>query len=77
MSKVSSEVSSNDSTQHQPPLLNQPKQPNDPWNNSWNWDFDKQTDNQQQQPPQQEQQQQLRMGICQLIFDVNSLPYAL
>ncbi|KAK9310683.1 hypothetical protein QLX08_000014 [Tetragonisca angustula] len=58
ISKVSSEVSSNDSTQHQSPLLNQPKQPNDPWNNSWNWDFDKQTDNQQQQPPQPEQQQQ-------------------
>ncbi|XP_017755793.1 PREDICTED: uncharacterized protein LOC108547663 isoform X3 [Eufriesea mexicana] len=58
MSRVSSEISSNESSQHQPPLLNQPKQSSDPWNNSWNWDFDKQTDNQQQQPLQQEQQQQ-------------------
>ncbi|CAK9822007.1 hypothetical protein ANTRET_LOCUS625, partial [Anthophora retusa] len=58
MSRVQSEVSSNDSIQHPPPIVNQSKQPNDPWNNSWNWDFDKQTDNQQQQPPQQEQQQQ-------------------
>ncbi|XP_061929372.1 uncharacterized protein LOC107997089 isoform X6 [Apis cerana] len=58
MSRVPSQVSSNDSIQHQPSLLNQPKQSNDPWNNSWNWDFDKQTDNQQQQSSQQERQQQ-------------------
>nr|XP_033185020.1 protein transport protein Sec16A isoform X3 [Bombus vancouverensis nearcticus] len=58
MSRVPPEVSSNDPVQHQPPLLNQPKQSNDPWNNSWNWDFDKQADNQQQQPLQSEQQQQ-------------------
>ncbi|XP_017880909.1 uncharacterized protein LOC108625408 isoform X3 [Ceratina calcarata] len=59
MSRVpESEAPPNDLIQHQPAILNQPKPTNDPWNNSWNWDFDKQTDNQQQQqPPQQEQQQ--------------------
>ncbi|CAL7947946.1 unnamed protein product [Xylocopa violacea] len=62
MSRISSEVSSNDSIQHQPIILNQAKQSNDPWNNSWNWDFDRQTDNQQQQPSQQEQQQQQHYG---------------
>ncbi|XP_076233217.1 endoplasmic reticulum export factor secretory 16 isoform X2 [Calliopsis andreniformis] len=58
MSRMHSEVSSNDSIQHQTPIVDQSKQTNDPWNNSWNWDFDKQVDNQQQQLQQQEQQQQ-------------------
>ncbi|XP_043254632.1 uncharacterized protein LOC122398624 isoform X2 [Colletes gigas] len=58
MSRVQPEVSSNDTIQHQPPIVNQSKQTSDPWNNSWNWDFDKQTDNQQQQQPLQPEQQQ-------------------
>ncbi|XP_029052027.2 uncharacterized protein LOC114880316 isoform X2 [Osmia bicornis bicornis] len=58
VSRVFSEMPSNDSIQNQPPIVNQSKQQTDPWNNSWNWDFDKQTtDNQQQQSQQQEQQQ--------------------
>ncbi|XP_053989660.1 uncharacterized protein LOC128882118 isoform X2 [Hylaeus volcanicus] len=59
MPRVQSDVLSTDSIPRQPPIANQSKQVTDPWNNSWNWDFDKQADNQQQQqPPQQEQQQQ-------------------
>ncbi|XP_076654050.1 endoplasmic reticulum export factor secretory 16 isoform X2 [Halictus rubicundus] len=55
--RMQSDVPSNDSVQQQSAVMNQSKQTADPWNNSWNWDFDKQTDNLQQQPPPQEQQQ--------------------
>lgn len=58
MSRMHAEVSSTHPIPHQPPIVNQSKQPTDPWNNSWNWDFDKQADNQQQQLQQQEQQHQ-------------------
>ncbi|XP_076386617.1 endoplasmic reticulum export factor secretory 16 isoform X3 [Megachile rotundata] len=58
VSRVQSDMPSNDSIQRQPPIVNQSKQSTDPWNNSWNWDFDKQTtENQQQQPQPQEHQQ--------------------
>nr|XP_033327554.1 uncharacterized protein LOC117221042 isoform X5 [Megalopta genalis] len=61
--RVQADLSSNDSMQQQTTVMNQSKQAADPWNNSWNWDFDKQADNQQQQqqqqqPPQQDQQPQ-------------------
>ncbi|XP_015433708.1 PREDICTED: protein transport protein Sec16A isoform X2 [Dufourea novaeangliae] len=56
VTRVQSDVSSNDSVQHQSSGANQSKQTPDPWNNSWNWDFDKQADNQQQQSSQQDQQ---------------------
>lgn len=58
MSRMHSEVPSSESIQHQAPIVNQAKQTSDPWNNSWNWDFDKQADNQQQQVSQQEHRQQ-------------------
>ncbi|KAG7208272.1 hypothetical protein KM043_014515 [Ampulex compressa] len=52
--RAQQDIPQNESLQHRPPIVNQTKQTNDPWSDSWNWNVDQQTETQQQQQQQQQ-----------------------